>query len=136
MQKVIITGNLGQDPVVKSFDNGGKVANFSVGVTERGFKTKDGKEIPDHTEWFRCVVKQNGLCGVIEQYVKKGNRVGVVGKMKTREYEKDGQKGSITELIVEELELLTPKGQSDSAPAPTQAPVNFTPQDEKDDMPF
>ena len=136
MQKVIITGNLGQDPVVKSFDNGGKVANFSVGVTERGFKTKDGKEIPDHTEWFRCVVKQNGLCGVIEQYVKKGNRVGVVGKMKTREYEKDGQKGSITELIVEELELLTPKGQSDSAPAPTQAPVNFAPQDEKDDMPF
>ena len=136
MQKVIITGNLGQDPVVKSFDNGGKVANFSVGVTERGFKTKDGKEIPDHTEWFRCVVKQNGLCGVIEQYVKKGNRVGVVGKMRTREYEKDGQKGSITELIVEELELLTPKGQSDSAPAPTQAPVNFVPLDEKDDMPF
>ena len=134
MQKVIITGNLGQDPVVKSFDNGGKVANFSVGVTERGFKTKDGKEIPDHTEWFRCVVKQNGLCGVIEQYVKKGNRVGVVGKMRTREYEKDGQKGSITELIVEELELLTPKGQPDSAP--TQSPVNFAPQDENDGMPF
>lgn len=126
MQKVILIGNLGKDPEVKSFDNGGKVANFTIGVTERGYKTKDGKEIPDHTEWFNCVVRQNGLAGVVEQYVKKGNKVFVEGKMKTREYEKDGQKKYLTELVVDNMELLTPKGeggsqQSQAAPVQKQA---------------
>lgn len=129
MQKIIVIGNVGKDPEVKTFDNGGKVANFSVGVTERGYKTKDGKEIPDHTEWFRCAVRQNGLCGVVEQYLKKGNKVGIVGKIRTREYEKDGQKSSVSELMVEELELLTPKETS------TQSSTsNQTTQD--DDLPW
>lgn len=110
MQKLIITGNLGKDPEIKSFENGGKVANFTVGVTERGYTTKDGKTVPDHTEWFNCVVKQNGLAGVVEQYVKKGNKVLIEGKIRTREYEKEGQKKYAQEVIVESMELLTPKG--------------------------
>ena len=138
MQKVILIGNLGKDPEVKTFDNGGKVANFSVGVTERGYKTKDGKEIPDHTEWFNCVAR-NGFAGVVEQYVKKGNKIYVAGKLRTREYNKqDGSKGYMTELNVEELELLTPKGDSSSNAQPTQsAPVQ--PQTEAQDgdgLPF
>jgi single-strand DNA-binding protein len=139
MQKVILIGNVGKDPEVKSFDNGGKIANFSVGVTERGYKTKDGKEIPEHTEWFNCVVKQSGLAGIVEQYLKKGNKVFVEGKMKTREYEKDGQKKYLTELLVDNMELLTPKGeggsqQSQSAPAQPQAePFK---QEEQDQLPF
>jgi single-strand DNA-binding protein len=111
MQKVILIGNLGKDPEVKSFENGGKIVNFTVGVTERGYKTKEGKEIPDHTEWFNCSVRQNGLAGVVEQYVKKGNKVYVEGKLRTREYEKDGQKKYLTELVVDNMELLTPKGE-------------------------
>lgn len=133
MQTVVITGNLGTDPLVKSFDNGGKVANFNVGVTERGYTTKDGKTIPDHTEWFRCVVRQPGLCGVVEQYVKKGNKVGVVGKLKTREYEDKGEKKNVTELIVESLELLTPRT-SDSAPRSSQPAQSK--QDESEILPF
>jgi single-strand DNA-binding protein len=138
MQKVILIGNLGKDPEVKTFDNGGKVANFSVGVTERGYKTKDGKEIPDHTEWFNCVAR-NGFAGVVEQYVKKGNKVYVAGKFRTREYNKqDGSKGYMTELNVEELELLTPKSDSSSNAQPIQsAPVQ--PQAEAQDgdgLPF
>lgn len=126
MQKVILIGNLGKDPEVKSFENGGKIVNFTVGVTERGYKTKDGKEIPDHTEWFNCSVRQNGLAGVVEQYVKKGNKVYVEGKLRTREYEKDGQKKYLTELLVDNIELLTPKGeggsqQSQAAPVQQQA---------------
>lgn len=137
MQKVILIGNLGKDPEVKTFENGGKVANFTIGVTERGYKTKDGKEIPDHTEWFNCVVKQSGFAGVVEQYVKKGNKVFVEGKMKTREYEKDGQKRFLTELVVDSMELLTPKGESGSQPQPqaTPAPQN-PPQEDKEDLPF
>ena len=141
MQKVILIGNVGKDPEVKSFDNGGKIANFSVGVTERGYTTKDGKNVPEHTEWFNCVVRQSGLAGVVEQYLKKGNKVFVEGKMKTREYEKDGQKRYLTELMVDSMELLTPKGDSSSSGQPTQsAPAqpqteSFK-QEEQDQLPF
>ena len=137
MQKVILIGNLGKDPEVKSFDNGGKIVNFTVGVTERGYKTREGKEIPDHTEWFNCSVRQNGLAGVVEQYVKKGNKVYVEGKLRTREYEKDGQKKYLTELLVDNMELLTPKGESGSQPQ-QQQPVVEQKQDgnEQDQLPF
>lgn len=112
MQKIILIGNLGKDPEVKNFDNGGKVANFSVGVTERGYTTKDGKEIPEHTEWFNCVAR-NGLAGIIEQYVKKGHKIFVSGKLKTRSFDRqDGSKGYVTELFVEDIQLLTPKSDS------------------------
>lgn len=136
MQKVILIGNLGKDPEVKSFDNGGKIVNFTVGVTERGYKTKDGKEIPDHTEWFNCSVRQNGLAGVVEQYVKKGNKVYVEGKLRTREYEKEGQKKYLTELLVDNMELLTPKGEGGSQQP--QQPVVEQKQDgnEQDQLPF
>lgn len=142
MNKIFLVGNLGADPVVKTFDNGGKVANFNVGDTERGYKTQSGVEVPEHTEWFRCVVKQSGekgMCNVVEQYLKKGHKVSVVGKIRTRDYEDKGEKKSIKELIVEDIELLTPKNQSSN---PTQQstqsnrPVQPTQQDQKDDLPF
>ena len=139
MQKVILIGNLGKDPEVKSFENGGKIVNFTVGVTERGYKTKEGKEIPDHTEWFNCSVRQNGLAGVVEQYVKKGNKVYVEGKLRTREYEKDGQKKYLTELLVDNMELLTPKGESGSQQpqaAHVQQQAESFKQEEQDQLPF
>lgn len=139
MQKVILIGNLGKDPEVKTFENGGKLANFNVGVTERGYKTKDGKDIPDHTEWFTCSVRQSGLVGVVEQYLKKGNKVFVEGKLRTREYEKDGQKKHLTELMVDSLELLTPKGEGSSQTTQTTQPQASQPapqQPENDGLPF
>ena len=138
MQKLIITGNLGKDPEIKSFENGGKVANFTVGVTERGYKTKDGKDIPDHTEWFNCVVKQNGLAGVVEQYVKKGNKVLIEGKIRTREYEKEGQKKYVQEVIVESMELLTPKGEGSSQQSsqPVEQPEQQSSDGDSTDLPF
>lgn len=138
MQKLIITGNLGKDPEIKSFENGGKVANFTVGVTERGYTTKDGKTVPDHTEWFNCVVKQNGLAGVVEQYVKKGNKVLIEGKIRTREYEKEGQKKYAQEVIVESMELLTPKveGGSNQSSQPDEQPTQKPIDSGSDSLPF
>lgn len=138
MQKLIITGNLGKDPEIKSFENGGKVANFTVGVTERGYKTKDGKDISDHTEWFNCVVKQNGLAGVVEQYVKKGNKVLIEGKIRTREYEKEGQKKYVQEVIVESMELLTPKGEgsNNQSSQPVEQPTQQSSDGSSDSLPF
>lgn len=136
MHRIFVTGNVGQEPEIKTFENGGKVANFSVADTERGYKTKDGKEIPDHTEWFRCVTRQTNLSEVVEKYLKKGMHVEIIGKMRTREYEKDGQKRSVTELFVEELKL-PPKGTSDTSSQP-QPNVNeqIMQSNEQDQLPF
>ena len=134
MNKVILKGNCGRDPEITNFENGGKVAQFSLATTERGYKTRDGKDIPDHTTWHNIVVKRSGLAGVCEQYVKKGTPLLIVGKIQTREYtDNSGTKRYVTEINVEELELLggnKPQG----APAPAPEPEYGSGYD-SDDLP-
>lgn len=131
MNKVFLKGNVGQDPKITTFDNGGKVAQFTLATTERGFKTKDGKDIPDETTWHNIVVKRTGLAGVCEQFVKKGTPLLIVGKIQTRQYQDNsGQTRYVTEIIVEEMELLGgQKHEAVPAPEPEYQPV-------KGDMPF
>lgn len=107
MNKIFLRGNVGQDPKITEFQGGGKVAQFTLATTERGFTTRDGKQIPDVTDWHNIVVKQNGLVGVCQQYVKKGTPLLIVGKSRTRSYQDNaGQTRYVTEVIVEEMELL------------------------------
>lgn len=118
MNKVFLKGNVGADPRITDFPGGGKVAQFSLATTERGFKTKDGKDVPEKTTWHNIVVKKTGLAGVCEDYVRKGTPLLIVGKIETRDYtDNSGQVRYITEIIVDEMELLGQK--RDSAPAPT-----------------
>lgn len=135
MNKVFLKGNVGQDPTITDFQNGGKVAQFTLATTERGFTTRDGKEIPDVTDWHNIVVKQSGLAGVCQQYVKKGTPLLIVGKVRTRSYQDNaGQTRYITEIIVDEMELLGGK-KPESAPAP--APEDYRPTAPGgDDMPY
>ena len=127
MNKVILRGNVGQDPQITDFQNGGKVAQFSLATTERGFTTKDGREVPEQTTWHNIVVKKKGLSEICQQYVKKGTPLLIEGKISYRSYEDNaGQTRYITEIIVEEMELLGGK-KHESAPAPS-------PDD--DDMPL
>lgn len=137
MQKVILIGNLGKDPEVKAFENGGKVANFSIADTERAYKTKDGKEIPEHTEWFDCVAR-GSIANFVESYIKKGHKVYVEGKIKSRSYDKqDGSKAYVKELIVSTLESLTPKGEGGGQPQTQATPTPQNQQQEdKGDLPF
>ena len=118
MNKCILKGNVGKDPTITDFQNGGKVAQFTLATTERGFTTRDGREIPDVTDWHNIVVKKSGLAGVCEQYVKKGTPLLIVGKIRTRDYQDNaGQTRYITEIIVDEMELLGGK-EPEQAPAP------------------
>ena len=71
VNKVILMGHTGKAPDFREFDNGGCVATFSLATTKRGYTTKDGRQIPERTEWHN-VVLQNGLAKVANQYVKKG----------------------------------------------------------------
>lgn len=129
MNKVILKGNVGQDPRITSFQDGGKVAQFSLATTERGYETRDGRKIDDVTDWHNIVVKRTGLAGVCEQYVKKGTPLLIVGRLKTREYtDNSGQTRYVTEVVVDEMELLNSgqKREQAPAPAPEERPVGGT----------
>lgn len=130
MNIVVLKGNVGQDPKVTTFENGGKVAQFSLATTERGFKTKDGKDVPDRTDWHNVVVAKTGLAGVVEEFVKKGTPVLIHGKLRQRSYEKDGETRYISEVYADELELLGSGKKREDAPAPEvedYKPVNDLP---------
>lgn len=132
MNVIILKGNVGQDPKITNFDNGGKVAQFTLATTERGRKLDDGREIPDETTWHNIVVKRSGLAGICEQYVKKGTPLLIQGALKRRKYtDSNGNERESFEIHVNNLELLG-GGQRESAPAP--AP-EYTPAHQHDDFP-
>lgn len=140
VNKVILIGNVGMPPQVKHFDNGGVVAQFSIATTDRAFKTKDGREIPEKTEWHN-VVMQNRLAEVAEKYVKKGDRLYIEGKLRTRKYtDTQNAERYITEIIGYEMEILSPKKEGQTAPPPEAVPtpnsVTQTVEEKTDDLPF
>ena len=113
VNKVILLGNVCEDPRIKVFNNGGKVAQFTLATNRRAYKAKDGKEIPEKAEFHNLVVNATGLVDVAEKYVKRGNKLYVEGELRNRTYEDgDGVKRFITEIVVHSFELLTPKAES------------------------
>ena len=138
MNKAVLSGRVGQDPKITDFQNGGKVAQFSLATTERGFTTRDGKQIPDVTDWHNIVVKRTGLACVCEQFVKKGTPLLIVGKIQTRQYQDNaGQTRYVTEIVVEEMELLgAKKPEQAPAPEPEYRPTgDYRPMGADDDLP-
>ena len=111
VNKAILLGRVGADPEIRQH-NDRMVANFNLATTERGFTTKEGREIPEKTEWHKVTV-WGGLAKVVEGYVKKGSEVYVEGKTRTSSYEKDGVKHYSTFLDCSELVLLGGKPQSE-----------------------
>jgi len=98
--QVMLIGNLGADPEVKSFANGGRVANFSVATSEK-WKDKASGEPRERTEWHRIVVQPDGLVGVVEKYLRKGSKVHVVGQLQTRKWTgSDGVERYATEVVI------------------------------------
>ena len=105
LNKAQIIGHLGQDPKITTSQHG-TIASFSVATTEKGYTTRDGRQIPDRTEWHN-VVCFGRIAEVVNAYLKKGSKVFVEGKMRTRQYEsRDGIKRSIMEINAEMLEML------------------------------
>jgi len=101
VNKVILIGNLGADPEIRRTQDGRPIANMRIATTEtwRDRNTGDRRE---RTEWHRVVVFSEGLCRVIEQYVKKGSKVYVEGQLQTREWEdQQGQKRYSTEVVLQ-----------------------------------
>ncbi|MEK6769407.1 MAG: single-stranded DNA-binding protein [Gemmatimonadota bacterium] len=112
LNKVMLIGNLGADPEVRSTSNGSRVASFSL-ATSRQWTTQGGEK-QEKTEWHKIVVwnnKGSGLADVVEKYLKKGDRVYVEGRIEYRTYEdKEGQTRYVTEVNVRELMMLAGRG--------------------------
>ena len=132
---VILIGRVGADPIIKTFDNGDNIASLSLATTERGYKTKDGREVPERTEWHNIQFFR-GLATVVEMYVKKGALLYVEGKIKTRSWEKDQVKHYVTEIIADEMKMLGGKsGGQEQAHVENQTPIQFS-ETADDGLPF
>jgi len=102
--RVQLIGRLGQTPEIKTFDDGNKIANFSL-ATDDSYKNKEGEKV-ERTDWHNCVVRGK-LVNIVESYVTKGMEIALEGKLTTRSYDdKDGNKRYVTEVFVKEILML------------------------------
>lgn len=161
LNKVILIGNLGKDPVVRHTEGGVPVATFSLATSEN-YKDKDGNRA-EKTEWHNIVLWR-GLAEIAEKFLKKGDKVFIEGKISTRSYEQEGITKYITEIVANNMTMLGSPTRSgggpQNAPLPTEepylasrssagashqgstssAPSNFggasLPEESADDLPF
>ena len=100
VNKVILIGNLGQDPEVKTFQNGGRIANLRIATSEN-WKDKNTGERKERTEWHTVVLQSEGLVGVAERYLRKGSKVYIEGSLRTRKWQdQNGNDRYSTEVSV------------------------------------
>jgi single-strand DNA-binding protein len=147
INKVILVGNVGQDPETRYMPNGNAVTNISLATSET-WKDKNTGEQQERTEWHRVTFYQR-LAEIVAEYVKKGSKLYVEGRLQTRSWEQDGVKRYATDIIANEMQMLDSRGSSDgySSSASSQAappPRNETPTQQApadmdsfdDDIPF
>lgn len=149
LNKIQLIGRVCNDPQVKTFDNGGKICNVSIATNERAYKTSNGIEIPERTD-FHSVVFKGGLAGICEQYVTKGMELYVEGTLHYRKYtDSNNTERTIAEIVVSNMQMgAKPGGNSgqraESAGSGGHPPVQPTPpptqalkeQHFADDLPF
>ncbi len=144
VNKVILIGNLGADPEIKVIPNGAKVARLRLATSE-SYTNKEGERITN-TEWHSVNVWR-GLADVAEKYLKKGDKVYVEGKLRTRSYEKDGDTRYVTEIEGDNMTMLGSRneGGGSSQPSATSKPsakpaadlsADSSEDESFDDLPF
>ena len=163
VNKVILVGNVGLDPEVRSLETGVKVARVRLATSERIFN-RQTNEATEHTEWH-TVTLWRSLAEVVDKYVRKGSQLYIEGRIRTREWERDGVKHFATEIVADEMKLLgrrpegaqqvgsqqssyqTPQQPTYQAPQPAyqtpqqpayqpQPEAPFIAQGDADDLPF
>lgn len=123
VNKVILIGNVGMDPEVRTLEGGAKVARIRLATTERLFD-RQANETKEHTEWH-TITLWRGLADVVDRYVKKGSQIYIEGRLRTREWmDKDNNKRYTTEILADNMNLLGRRSDnpaSEGAPAPAPA---------------
>ena len=134
INKVILIGNLGKDPEIRSLENGVKVASFSLATTE-SYKNKDGQKV-EQTEWHNIVVWR-GLAEVAEKYLKKGSQIYLEGKIRTRSWDdKEGNKKYTTEIIGDTFTMLGSRRDEGHQNTEPSSPSEPKEKEQEDDLPF
>jgi len=126
VNKVILLGNLGADPDVRTMQNGKKVCTFSL-ATSDSWKDKDTGEKKEKTEWHRVVVFNEGLAGVVENYIKKGTKLYIEGSLQTRKWTDDsGTEKYTTEIVIQgyggRIDIISAKGNNQELSDDSQVP--------------
>ena len=140
MNKVMLIGNVGQDPEVRYVEQGVAVARLRLATTERGYTLQNGTQVPDHTDWHNVILWRK-LAEIVEKYVHKGDKLNIEGRIRYTTYDdKQGQRRFMTEIWADNMEMLTPKAttpisapQQEESPAQPQDIVSEAPREE---LPF
>lgn len=134
MNKAILIGNLGKDPEVKTLDGGNKLAKFVL-ATSYTYKDKAGEKVSE-TTWHNILV-WGKMADVVEKYMKKGDKVSVVGRIVNRSYtDKEGVKKYTTEINCDEFEMLSGKKKEEGAANTNTNTNTASSKSENDDLPF
>lgn len=125
VNKVILIGNVGRDPEVRYLDNGVAVATLTLATSERGYTLQNGTQVPERTEWHNIVLWR-GLAEVAEKYVRKGDKLYIEGKIRTRSYDdQNGVRRYVVEIFADNMEMLSAPRQATPAGGVSQG---YTPQ--------
>ena len=133
INKVILVGNLGQDPEIRYTADGRAIANFSIATSET-WKDKNTGERKEKTEWHRVVVfgKLAEICG---EYLAKGKQVYIEGKLQTRSWEQDGVTKYSTEVVIDQRGVMQMLGSREDSGQPSRPPAPARPQPQRDFRP-
>ena len=141
LNKVMLIGNLGDDVKMHQFEDGGSIGRFPIATNESYTNKQTGEKV-DNTEWHNIIVR-NKAAEICNKYLKKGDKVYVEGKLKTRKWQgEDGIQRYTTEVHVTEFNFLNNKAESNEAPKPPAPNVSeqqtntHNPQSQVDDLPF
>ena len=142
VNKVILLGNLGRDPEIRSMQSGAKMASFSIATSKR-WKDRNTQEQKEKTSWHNIVVFGDGLVDIVEKYVKKGSKIYIEGEIQTRKWQdKDGNDRYTTEVLGNQLTMLGSRGSSDNSNQMESSSDTPFPEDDSgegltdDDIPF
>ena len=139
MNKVMLIGNVGQDPEVRYVDQGVAVARLRLATTERGYTLQNGTQVPEHTDWHNVILWRR-LADVVEKYVHKGDKLYIEGRIRYTTYDdKQGQRRYATEIWADNMEMLSPKANTpaDQPEMPNEpAPQPEVPVESGEALPF
>lgn len=123
VNKVILLGNVGKDPEVRYLDSGIAVASFPLATSDRAYTLANGTQVPERTEWHNLVLWR-GLAETAEKYLHKGDKLYIEGKIRTRSYDdQTGAKRYVTEIFVDNMEMLSSRTAVPGAAPQTGMPV-------------
>jgi len=137
VNKVILLGNIGQEPTIRTTQDGKKIASFSLATSEK-WKNKQTGEMNEKVEWHRVVVFSDGLLGIVERFVSKGSKLYIEGQLETKKWnDKDGIEKYTTQIVLKgyscKLEII---GGGNNQSENVEPQVGSEPIDISDDIPF